>query len=92
MSGHIEPVSIRDAMFRELAKDSAVEKRIRVAEHYKDWSHDSIYQDLVSFERHLAELSSVIVLVLESSGSIAELGLVFGRGRVSGEAAGLHRD
>ncbi len=70
-----EPVSIRDAMYRELAKDSAVEKRIRVAEHYKDWSHDSIYRDLVSFERHLAELSSVIVLVLESPGSIAELGL-----------------
>ena len=70
-----EPVSIRDAMYRELAKDNAVEKRIRVAEHYKDWSHDSIYRDLVSFERHLAELSSVIVLVLESPGSIAELGL-----------------
>lgn len=70
-----EPVSIRDAMYRELAKDNALEKRIRVAEHYKDWSHDSIYRDLVSFERHLAELSSVIVLVLESPGSIAELGL-----------------
>ncbi|WP_093197600.1 retron St85 family effector protein [Variovorax sp. YR750] len=70
-----EPVSIRDAMYRELAKDSAIEKRIRVAEHYKDWSHESIYRDLVSFERHLAELSSVIVLVLESPGSIAELGL-----------------
>jgi len=70
-----EPVSIRDAMYRELAKDSTVEKRIRIAEHYKDWSHDSIYRDLVSFEQHLAELSSVIVLVLESPGSIAELGL-----------------
>ncbi|WP_200232252.1 retron St85 family effector protein [Rubrivivax gelatinosus] len=70
-----EPVSIRDAMYRELAKDAAVEKRVRVAEHYKDWSHESIYRDLVSFERHLAELSSVIVLVLESPGSIAELGL-----------------
>lgn len=30
---------------------------------------------MVSFESHLAELSSVIVLVLESPGSIAELGL-----------------
>jgi len=70
-----QPVSIRDAMYRELAKDRAVERRIRVAEHYKDWSHDSHYRDLVSFERHLAELSSVIVLVLESPGSIAELGL-----------------
>lgn len=69
------PASIRDAIYRELTKDANIERRIRVAEHYKDWAHDSIYKDLVSFERHLAELSSVIVLVLESAGSIAELGL-----------------
>lgn len=71
----VHPVSIRDAIHRELAKDRDIEDRIRVAEDYKDWSHDAIYRDLVSFERHLAELSSVIVLVLESPGSIAELGL-----------------
>lgn len=70
-----KPISIRDAIYRELAKDDGIERRIRVAEHYKDWSHDSIYRDLVLFERHLAELSSVIVLILESPGSIAELGL-----------------
>jgi hypothetical protein len=69
------PVSIRDAIYRELAKDKDIDRRIRVAEHYKDWSSEATYTDLVSFERHLAELSSVIVLVLESAGSIAELGL-----------------
>lgn len=69
------PISIRDAIYRELATDDEIDRRIRIAEHYKDWSHDGIYRDLVSFERHLAELSSVIVLVLESPGSIAELGL-----------------
>lgn len=69
------PVSLRDAVYRELAKSDADERRIRMAEHYKDWAHDSIYHDLVLFERHLAELSSVIVLVLESPGAIAELGL-----------------
>lgn len=69
------PVSIRDAIYKELVKDENIKRRIRVAEHYKDWSQESIYRDLVSFERHLAELSSVIVLVLESPGSIAELGL-----------------
>ena len=70
-----DPVSIRDALYRELAKDAEIDKRIRVAEHYKDWSHDSVYSDLILFERHLAELSSVIVLTLESPRSIAELGL-----------------
>lgn len=70
-----QPVSIRDAIYRELVKDRKIDERIRVAEHYKDWNNDSNYGDLVSFERHLAELSSVIVLALESPGSIAELGL-----------------
>lgn len=69
------PVSIRDAIYRELAKDDCFEKRIRVAEDFKDWSHEATYRDLVSFERHIAELSSVIVIVLESAGAIAELGL-----------------
>ncbi|MHB8565222.1 MAG: retron St85 family effector protein, partial [Acidiferrobacteraceae bacterium] len=69
------PVSVRDAIYRELAKSDDIGRRIRVAEHYKDWAHDSIYRDLVSFEKHLAELSSVIVLVLESPGALAELGL-----------------
>lgn len=69
------PISIRDAIQRELVRDRDIENRIRIAEDYKDWAHDSTYSDLVSFERHLAELSSVIVLVLESPGSIAELGL-----------------
>lgn len=69
------PISVRDAIYRELVKDRDIDGRIRVAEHYKDWSSEAVYPDLVSFERHLAELSSVIVLVLESAGSIAELGL-----------------
>ena len=69
------PVSIRDAIQRELVKDRGLSRRIRLAEDFKDWSHESLYRDLISFETHLAELSSVIVLVLESAGSIAELGL-----------------
>ena len=69
------PLSVRDAIHRELAKQREFDSRIRIAEDYKDWAHEAIYRDLVSFERHLAELSSVIVLVLESPGSIAELGL-----------------
>jgi hypothetical protein len=68
----IKPIS---AIHRELVKDRDLEQRIRIAEDYKDWSHEATYRDLISFERHLAELSSVIVLVLESAGSIAELGL-----------------
>ncbi len=71
----LKPTSIRDAIYRELAKSDHIERRIRLAEHYKDWAHNSIYNDLLLFEQHLAELSSLIVLVLESPGAIAELGL-----------------
>lgn len=70
-----KPTSIRDALCRELAKVDDQWRRIKLAEDYKDWAHDSVYSDLVTFERHLAELSSLIVLILESPGSIAELGL-----------------
>jgi hypothetical protein len=71
----LKPISVRDAIHRELVKHRDFDGRIRVAEDYKDWAHEAIYRDLVSFESHLAELSSVIVLILESPGSIAELGL-----------------
>lgn len=69
-----KPISIRDAICREFAGSEIIDK-LRMAEHYKDWAHDAVYSDLVSFESHLAELSSVIVLILESPGAIAELGL-----------------
>jgi hypothetical protein len=70
-----QPISLRDAIQRELAKCDNLCSRVKVAEDYKNWATDSIYGDLVAFESHLAELSSVIVLALESPGAIAELGL-----------------
>lgn len=70
-----EPVSIRDSICRELAKDAKIYQRISIAENFKSWNQDSVYKDLLEFEKHLAELSSLIVVVLESAGSIAELGL-----------------
>lgn len=69
------PISIRDALQREIAKDQYLESLTKIAEHYKDWSREGVYSDLLDFEKHIAELSSVIVLILESAGSLAELGL-----------------
>ena len=46
-----------------------------MAEEINDWFRGGAYEDLVSFEIDIAELSSVIVLFVESAGSIAELGL-----------------
>ena len=71
----IHPVSLRDALLREICKDESRLPPVLMAEHFKDWSEDGVYSDLLTFEQHLAELSSVIVLALESEGALAELGL-----------------
>lgn len=44
-------------------------------EEFTDWLHDGVYRDLVTFENDLISISDAVVLVLESAGAIAELGL-----------------
>ncbi|WP_153066143.1 retron St85 family effector protein [Xanthomonas campestris] len=68
--------SIRHLIQSELTngRHSELAQRLRLAEETKDWFHGGIYSDLVTFEEHLAGLSAVVVLVVESAGSIAELG------------------
>src|SRR5580765_7916930 len=68
--------SVRHLIDRELTAGRYADliPRLKLAEDIQDWFRDGMYKDLVTFEAHLAGLSSVIVLVLESAGSIAELG------------------
>ena len=70
-------ISIRDAIGKELSNgsNSDLNDRIKVPEEIDDWSRNGIYRDLVTFESHLASLASLIILVVESPGSIAELGV-----------------
>ncbi|MBB3761613.1 retron St85 family effector protein [Xanthomonas arboricola] len=69
--------SIRHLIQSELTngRHSELARRVRLAEETKDWFHGGVYSDLVTFEEHLAGLSAVVVLVVESAGSIAELGV-----------------
>ncbi|MCX8519201.1 MAG: retron St85 family effector protein [Methylophilaceae bacterium] len=67
------PISIRDAIQKVLLSNN----KLRFAEEYKNWAQNSTYSDVILFEKHLAELSSTIVLVLESPGSLTELGFFF---------------
>jgi len=71
----LTPPSVRDIVFSSLEEIEAFDGRVKLAENYKSWSHDSVYSDLLTFESHIAQLSSIIVLIVESAGSIAELGL-----------------
>jgi hypothetical protein len=43
-------------------------------EEIDDWLHDGLFKDLMSFESELAAICSIVVIVLESAGAIAELG------------------
>ena len=70
------PTSARAVLRQSLnnEKHTHLQKRLILAEDINDWFDGSIYSDLVTFEQHLAALSSSIILIVESPGAIAELG------------------
>jgi hypothetical protein len=43
-------------------------------EEITNWQDDGIYQNLMDFEKDLASICTLVVIILESEGSIAELG------------------
>ena len=47
--------------------------KIWMAENINDWFREDYFSDLVTFEKQVASLASVIVVFVESPGSIAEL-------------------
>lgn len=72
----VESTSIRDAFLTYISTVGCeTADQITLAENFKDWIHDSVYNDLLDFENDIAHISSVIVIVLESPGALAELGL-----------------
>lgn len=70
------PLSARGALVDHLHSVGChLAESITLAEDFKDWIHDSIYRDLLTFESDIAHISSLIIIVLESAGALAELGL-----------------
>lgn len=71
------PQSLRSLLVREMSSGryNGLADRIKLAEEIQDWFRGETYSDLVKLEEHLASLSSLIVLVVESGGAIAELGV-----------------
>ena len=57
-----------------LANKRSLSKSLVIPEEFKDWLHDSVYPDLLTFEQDLAHTASLIVIALESPGATAELG------------------
>lgn len=71
----IKPLSARDAVLRYIC-DNNLDKSYRIiqAEDIQEWINYGIYKNLIDFEEDLADLASLVVLFVESPGSIAELG------------------
>ncbi len=70
------PLSVRGALIEYLhSVGCSLSDGIMLAEDFKDWTHDAIYRDLLIFESDIAHISSLIVIILESPGALAELGL-----------------
>ena len=66
------PVNLRDYLFR--VRQIANRYDIVLAEKATQLFRDSDYNDLISFEEDIARIASVVLVIAESPGSLAELG------------------
>ena len=69
-------LSARDYFWRHLQRDHPkISKRVKLAETINNWLVEDVFSDLLELEEHLADISDLIILFVESPGSIAELGV-----------------
>jgi len=71
------PTSARDFIVRslfEIPSHKNIAQQITEAEQVQDWLKEGHYSNLIAFETDIADLATLIVLFVESAGSIAELG------------------
>ncbi|MGR6837553.1 retron St85 family effector protein, partial [Aliivibrio wodanis] len=70
------PLSFRQRFISDLAvKHPHIESEIILAESFKDYFKEHAYRDLLTFEDDIAQVASVVVIFLESPGSLVELGM-----------------
>ena len=70
------PASLRERMLNYLADEhSEIKDNCVVAESFKDYFQKGDYKNLLEFEGDIANISSLIVVCLESAGSLVEFGI-----------------
>ncbi|GGO73507.1 retron St85 family effector protein [Bowmanella pacifica] len=70
------PLSFRDHLISYSAsKFSDIHDSIVQAETFKDYFKENAYPDLLVFEEEIANLASLVIIFLESPGSLVELGM-----------------
>ena len=70
------PPSFRDRFYSYTAKNYPhIHKSIVLAENFQDYFKENAYPDLLVFEDEIANISSQVIIFLESPGSLVELGI-----------------
>ncbi len=70
------PLSFRQRLIGKLASTYPnIEAEVVLAEKFKDYFREHAYNNLLVFEDDIAQLASVVVIFLESPGSLVELGM-----------------
>ena len=73
---NVSPMSVRDYFFSYVASHAPnLLDSLILAEDFKDYFKDGAYSDLMSFEDDIANISTLVIICLESAGSLVELGL-----------------
>ncbi len=70
------PPSFRDRFLAYTAgSEEEIHNAIVLAEEFKDYFKENTYTDLLVFEDEIANISTVVIIFLESPGSLVELGM-----------------
>lgn len=74
------PPSFRDRFIQFSAqRDEDIHRAIVLAESFKDYFKENTFNDLLVFEDEIANIASLILIFLESPGSLVELGMFCSR-------------
>lgn len=70
------PLSFRDRLVTYSASSEPdIHNAIVLAEKFKDYFKDNAFTDLLAFEEEIANISTLVIIFLESPGSLVELGM-----------------
>ncbi|ELM3915335.1 retron St85 family effector protein [Mixta calida] len=70
------PSTMRGQLYDYTArKHESLHDSLKMAESFKDYIENGEYEDLLFFEHDLASISSLVIIFLESAGSLVELGI-----------------
>jgi hypothetical protein len=74
ISATAQPNTLRDYLYRTKHLSAHLNAEVVLAEEARDLYRSTKYRDLISFEEDIARMASLVLVIPESPGSLAELG------------------